>query len=100
MKEPEIVPDKITNPINPIIIVGILVIGIGIYVSMNVVSEEDAGTIASIFAVGLAAGVSISAFIVSKQNEMGILAKSYFALGLGFLSYVIAEVLYYSMEEF
>ena len=99
MKEPDVVPDKITNPINPIIIIGIIVIGIGVFVSMNIVSEDDAVTIASIVAVGLAARVSISAFIVSKQNETGILAKSYFALGLGFLSYVIAEVLYYSMEE-
>jgi len=99
MKTPDIVPDKITHPINPIIIIVILAIGIGAFVTMNTVSEENVGSIASTISVGLAAGVSISAFMVSKHNETGVLAKSYFALGLGFLAYVIAEVLYYSMEE-
>ncbi|MFQ5497279.1 MAG: histidine kinase [Nitrosopumilus sp.] len=99
MKTPDTVPDKITHPINPIIIIVILATGIGAYVSMNTVSEENVGIIAFIISVSLAAGVSISAFIVSKHNETGVLAKSYFVLGIGFMSYVIAEVLYYSLEE-
>jgi hypothetical protein len=99
MKNPEIVPDKISNPINPIIIIGILSLGAGIFVTMNIVSEDDAGTIALVISVSLAGFVALFAFIVSKQNQTGILAKSYFALGLGFSSYVIAELLYYSMEE-
>ncbi len=97
MDTPETVPEKISNPINPTIIVGILFLGVGIFIVMNLVSEEDADTIASIFSVALAGFVAILAFIVSKQNETGILAKSYFSLGLGFTSYVIAELLYYSL---
>lgn len=98
LKTPEIVPDKISNPINPLVIIGILSLGVGIFVSMNVVSEDDAGAIASIFAVFLAGVVALFSFIVSKQNDTGILAKSYFSLGLGFTAYVMAELLYYSME--
>ena len=99
MKEPDIVPDKITNPINPLIIFGILSLGVGIFISMNVVSEEDSGTIAFSFSVLLTIIITIFALIVAKQNEIGILSKSYFALGLGFLSYAIGELLYYSMED-
>ncbi len=98
MKTPKTVPDKLSNPINPIIIIAILSLGVGIFVSMNVVSEEDAGTIASIVSVFLAGVVALFSFIVSKRNDTGVLAKSYFSLGLGFTSYVIAEFLYYSME--
>ena len=99
MEFPETVPDKISSPINPIIIIGIISLGIGIFISMNLVSEESAGIIASVFSVSLAGIVALFAFIVSKQSETGILAKSYFSLGLGFTSYVIAELLYYSMTE-
>ena len=99
MKTPKIVPDKIANPINPIIIIGILALSIGIFISLNIVSEDDSATIASIISVLLAGLVALLSFIVSKENETGVLAKSYFALGLGFTSYVIAEVLYYSMED-
>jgi len=99
MKSPDIVPDKLTNPISPFVIIGILSIGVGIFVSMNLVSEEDGGTIAFSFSVLLTTLVVIFALIVSKQNQIGIIAKSYFALGLGFLSYVIGEILYYSIED-
>lgn len=99
MKNQDIVPDKITNPIHPMIIIGILSIGLVIFISMNVVSEEDIGTIAFSFSILLTITVAIFALIVSRQHEIGIIAKSYFALGLGFLSYVMGEILYYSMED-
>jgi len=99
VKTPDIVPDKLTNPINPLIIFGILSLGGGVFISMNVVSEEDSGSIAFLFSVLLTIIITVFAFIVAKQNEIGILSKSYFALGLGFLSYAIGELLYYSMED-
>ena len=99
MESPETVPDKIVNPINPFIIIGIISLGVGIFISMNLVSEEIAEIIASVFSVSLAGIVALFAFIVSKQNETGILAKSYFSLGLGFTFYVIAEVIYYSLDS-
>lgn len=98
MKNPEIVPDKISNPINRKVIIGILGVGLGIFIMLNLVSEDDAGILAFILSITFAGIVAIFSFVVSKQNEIGILAKSYFFLGLGFTSYVIAEVLYYSFE--
>jgi len=99
MKNPDIVPDKITNPINPLIIIGILGIGVAFFAVLNLVTEDDAGTVALIGSVFFVSIVAILSFIVAKQNEVGILAKAYFALGLGFLSYVMGEILYYSIED-
>lgn len=98
MKQPDIVPDKISNPLNFYVILGILAIGGVIYGVLNTVSEEDVGSIVFPLSVSLAAVVAIFAFIVSKQNETGILKKAYFFLGLGFTSYAIAEILYYLFE--
>jgi len=98
MKNPEIVPDKISNPINRKVIVGILGIGLGIFILLNIVSEDDAGMLALIPSLVFSSGVAILSFIMAKQNENGILAKAYFFLGLAFTSYVIAEVLYYTFE--
>ena len=98
MSEPEIVPDKISNPINLYVIIGILAAGSGIFIAFNLITEDDAGILASVLSITFAAGVAISAFIVSKQNDTGILRKSYFSLGLGFTSYVIAEILYYLFD--
>ena len=98
MKEPEIVPDKITNPINIYVVIGILAAGSGIFVVFNLTSEDDSGILASVLSITIAAGVAVSAFIVSKQNETGILRKSYFLLGCGFTSYVLAELLYYTFD--
>lgn len=98
MKTPDVVPEKITNPINKFIILGIIVVGIAIFASFQTSSEEEVGILAFVFSVVFAATVAVFAFIVSKQNETGVLAKAYFFLGLGFTSYVIAEVLYYTFE--
>jgi hypothetical protein len=98
MENPEIVPDKITNPVNIYVIFGILVIGIVIFVVLNLLSEDDTGILAFVLSVSIAAGVAMFSFIVSKQNETGVLAKSYLFLGLGFAAYVIAELLYYTFD--
>lgn len=98
MKEPEVVPEHLSNSVNIYVIIGILIIGAGIFVLYNVMSEDDVGMLAFIFSVGFATAVAIFAFIVSKQNDSGILSKSYFLLGLGFTSYVIAELLYYTFD--
>lgn len=98
MKEPKIVPDKISNPINRKVIIGILTIGFGIFIALNLVSEDDVGILALILSLIFSSGVAILSFIVAKQNERGIVAKSYFFLGLAFTSYVIAEALYYTFD--
>lgn len=98
MNTPEIVPDTISNPINILVIIGILAVGFGIFVALNLISEDDAGILAFVLSVVIATCVAVFAFIVSKQNETGVLTKAYFALGLGFTSYVIAELLYYTFD--
>jgi hypothetical protein len=98
MKNPEIVPDKISNPINRKAIAVILGIGFGIFIALNLVSEEDAGTLALIPSLVFSSAVAILSFVMAKQNENGILAKAYFFLGIAFTSYVTAEVLYYLFE--
>lgn len=98
MKEPDIVPEKLSNPVNLYVIIGILIIGGVIHAVLNLVPEEDVGILAFTLSTSLSAGVAIFAFIVAKQHETGILAKSYFYLGLGYTSYFIAESLYYLFE--
>ncbi len=98
MKEPEIVPEHLSNPVNNYVLVGILLVGLCLFVVLNLVSEDDAGIIAFSTSVIIATGVAIFAFVVSKQSETGILAKSYFLLGLGFTSYVVAELPYYTFD--
>jgi len=46
MKNLDIVPDKMSNPINRKVIAGILGIGLGIFIALNLASEEDVGTTA------------------------------------------------------
>lgn len=98
MKEPDIVPDRLSNSVNVYVIIGILIIGVILFALYNMMSEDDVGMLAFIFSVGFATTVAVFAFIVSKQNDTGILSKSYFLLGLGFTSYVIAELLYYTFD--
>ena len=98
MKEPEIVPDRLTNPFNLYVIIGILAIGISSYASMQILSEEDVGVLAFVLSVLFAGGVAVFAFIVAKQSHTGVLARSYLFLGLGFTCYVIGELLYYTFE--
>lgn len=98
MKDPDIVPEKPTNPLNLYVILGIIAIGLVMHVSLNVLSEDNMGILAFALSTSLAIGVAIFAFIVAKQHETGVLAKSYFYLGLGYTSYFIAELLYYLFD--
>lgn len=100
MGEPDIVPNRLTNSLNPFVIIGILVVGSVIFATMQFLHEEDVGMLAFSLSIIFSGGVAITAFVVSKQNETGILKKAYLFLGFGFTSYVIAELLYYSFELF
>lgn len=98
MTEPEIVPDKISNPINLYVIVAILAIGAAIFVAFQFLPEDDTGILAFIFSIVFAGGAAGFAFFVSKRAEIGVLSKAYLFLALGFTSYVIAELLYYTFD--
>ncbi len=98
MPEPEVVPDKISNPINLYVIIGILAVGAAIYVAFQILPEEQTGMLAFVFSVGFAGGAAGFAFFVSKRAGIGVLSKAYLSLALGFTSYVVAELLYYTFD--
>ncbi|ABX12357.1 hypothetical protein [Nitrosopumilus maritimus] len=98
MGEPDVVPERLSNPLNRYIIFGILVAGVIIFTSMNVFNEDDVSIFAFVISVSLTICLSIFCFIVSKKHETGLLAKSYLSLGLGFTSYLVAELLYYTFD--
>ena len=99
MAEPDVVQDKLKDPLNYKIIIIILAAGIGIYFLIQNLSEDDAGSLLFILSVGIASAVSIFSFITSKRYwGTAIFGKSYLALGFAYLSYAIAEVLYYTFD--
>ena len=99
MSEPDVVPDKLKNPISYAVIGIILAAGVGIYITLNILSEDIAGSMVFGLSVGIASAVAISSFIIAKRYwGTTIFGRSYLSLGLGFLSYAIAEVLYYTFD--
>jgi hypothetical protein len=98
---PDIVPEKLENPISIRIILIILGVGIMIYIALNTIDEDTAGNLAFVLSVGIASTVAIMSFIVSKRYwGTNVFGKSYLSLGLGFLCYAIAEVMYYTFDLF
>ena len=92
-------PKKLHNPISLKIIGIILAVGIGIHFLIQSLPEDVLGNFLLIVSVAFASGVSISAFIISKRYwGTAVFGKSYLALGLGYLSYAIAELLYYTFD--
>ena len=99
MAEPDIVPEKLANPINYKVIMLILVAGIGIYFVIQNLSEDDAVTLIFILSVTFAFSVSVYSFIVSKRYwGTQVFGKAYLSLGFAYLSYALAEVLYYTFD--
>ncbi|HSG73915.1 MAG TPA: histidine kinase [Nitrosopumilaceae archaeon] len=99
MTQPDVVPEKLNNPINIRIIFGILGVGVVIYALLNTLNEDTAGNLAFALSVGIASGVAVSSFIVSKRYwGTAVFGKSYLALGFAYFSYALAEVLYYTFD--
>jgi hypothetical protein len=98
MTKPSIVPDRISNPINRGIILVVLIIGTVIFTAFQILPEKDTAMTAFVISVVVSSCTAVFAFLVSIQHRGGILAKAYFLLGLGFVSYVIGELLYYTFD--
>ena len=97
--EPEKVPEKLENPIDFKILLLILAAGIGVYFTLGNLAEDDAGSLAFILSVTIAFAVSGVSFIVAKRYwHTHVFGRAYLSLGLGFLSYAVAEILYYTFE--
>ena len=98
MGEPDVVPERLSNPLNLYLVIGIFVIGGIIYAILNLIPEDDGGLLAFGLSVSLSGGVALFGFLVARRHGTGVLSKSYFYLGLGFTSYFIAEILYYLFD--
>lgn len=97
--EPDIVPDKLKNPINLKIVSLIILIAVGIYVVLNLLNEDDVGNPIFALSVIFASAVSISSFVIAKRYwGTQVFGKSYLSLGFAYASYAIAEVLYYTFD--
>ena len=95
----ESIPGKPDYLINLYVVIGIIFAGIVIFITMQYISEEDAGLIAFILSVTITSIVAISAFVVVKRYKHEFFSKVYLFLGFGFTSYVIAELFYYSLDS-
>lgn len=85
--------------INKKIIYGILLLGVGIYVLFNTLDEDTVSVIVFPLSVLFSSGVSVMAFFVSKKYwGTEIFGKAYLLLGIGYLSYTIAEITYYTLD--
>ena len=99
MNDPDVVPEKLKSPISYKILLLILAFGIGIYVIINTLGEENSSNLIFILSVSLAASVSAASLTVSKRYwSTQVFGRSYLALGLGYASYAIAEVIYYTLD--
>ena len=97
--EPNIVPSKLENPINIRVLLIIFAIGVVIYVSLNLLDGDNAGNLAFVLSVVITSIVAFSSFKVSKRYwGTKVFGRAYLSLGLGFLCYAIAEVMYYTFE--
>lgn len=99
MTQPDVVPEKIKNPISIRIILLILGVGVVIYAFLNILDEDTVGNLAFVLSVVIASAVAVSCFVVSKRYwGTAVFGKSYLALGLAYFSYALAEVLYYTFD--
>ena len=84
--------------LNPYVLLIIFFCGVTIFTILHFSSEENAGVISFILSVVIATGVMISAFVVSKRYYPDILSKIYLPLAFAYVSYVVAELMYYSFD--
>ena len=96
MKEPEIVPDKIKNPVDYRVLVGITILVIIFHVWNNYfVTSDNADTITSIFSFLNPLIVSIIGFFIAiRYRGSLIFGKSYLALAIAYLGIFLGEMTY------
>ncbi|MFB5628815.1 MAG: histidine kinase [Nitrosarchaeum sp.] len=98
MKTPEIVPEKLDNPIDfrILIIIGIVVIGFHILVN----NSEESDMLIYSFSMIIPLSVSIFGFIVAKRYAGTLVySRAYLMLALAFLMMFGAEATYFVYEQ-
>ena len=97
--EPEKVPEKLESPINYKIILLILAAAISLQITLMNLDEDLAGSAAFIVSVGASLAVSLASFVIAKRYwSSHVFGKAYLAFALGYFSYFIAEILYYTFD--
>jgi len=102
MKEPEIVPDKIKNPIDYRVLLGIAALVIIFHVVINYFGTQDnTDTIVSIFSFLNPLIVSIIGFIVAfRYKGTAVFQKAYLVLSAGFFMIFLGEITYLLYDLF
>ena len=99
-KAPEIVPEKLTAPINYKIIAGII---IGIFAIQAIItySEEEPTALIYILSMGVPLIVGILSLVTGKRYKgMLVYGRAYTALGIAFLGLFGGELTYLIYEEY
>ena len=99
MKKPDIVPDRLKNPINFKILAFIVLAGIGIQFTLLNLSEDDSGNLALTISLSSTLIVALTSFFISKRYALTkIFGRSYLAYGIGYTCYFLGELLYYLFD--
>lgn len=96
MSEPDIVPDKIKNPLSYKIIAGIATLVITFHVFINYFTTGDnADTIISVFSILNPFIVSVIGFVIAiRYRRSMIFGKSYLSLAIAYLGIFLGEIIY------
>ena len=99
MKKPDIVPDRLKNPINFKILAFIVLAGIGIQFTLLNLSEDDSGNLALTISLSSTLIVALTSFFISKRYALTkIFGRAYLAYGIGYTCYFLGELLYYLFD--
>lgn len=98
-KTPAKIPEKLQSPINYRIFILILGLVVGFQVYISSISEDDADSIITAVSVVNPLVASAAAFFVARKYRGSLVfGKSYFALGLGLMMFVLGEFSYLYYE--
>lgn len=98
MKDDQVVPEKLVNPINLKILI-ILIVGIiGFHYFVNFSSESD--TIVYAFSMGIPLTVSLYSFTTSrKYSDAIVYSKAFKVLGIALIGIFLGELTYFAYEQ-
>ena len=98
-QNPDIVPDKLRNPINFKVLAIIAALVIGFHILVNV--SEDSDLYVYSFSMLIPLSVSIFGFITAKKySGTAVYSKAYLMLGAAFMLMFFAELTYFVYEQF
>jgi len=102
MTRPDVVPSKITSPLNYRILGGIIIAVVSFHIFINyVVKPDDSGVIISIISFINPLVVSIAGFVVAyRYRDSKIFGKAYLTIALAYFSIFLGEIIYLGYDIF